>query len=115
MAVRASAARSCLVRLSLRRARRRAALLSATSDRPAPEGDGDGLARLAERDRSVLDSNPLLLGETLEERLMGADMSDDDLELARYVLDRPVGGTGGEHGLALFSQVIRVDTQLGKV
>jgi len=57
----ASAALWRLSRLSFRRERRRASLLSATAG-PAPEGDGDGLTRLAQGGGGILDGVALIAG-----------------------------------------------------
>src|SRR5690242_2261345 len=91
-----SAARLRLVALSWRRARRNAALLSAMIiGNSAAERDGHRLACLADGGRGVLDERAFVLGQRVEQFLVGADVFGDDLELAVDARDHPVGCAGG--------------------
>ena len=79
-----------------------------------PEGDGDRLAGLAEGCGRLLHRVALVVGEAGEELFVGADVVDDDLELAGDVVDDPVGGADGQHGLFVASQLVGVGLEFGQ-
>ena len=81
----------------------------------ASEGDGDGLARLAQRGRRVLDVGTLASREAFQDGFVGVDVAGDDIELTGHVLDRPASGLGGEHRLSFFAQVVGIGAQFGQV
>lgn len=117
MARTASAARWRLVWLSCRRARRRAALLSAVNTFAAApaERHGHGLAGLAESGRCLVDHLSLVAGEPSERLFVGLDVVDHHPELPGDAFDRPVGGADGKHRFALSTQAICVGLQFGEV